>query len=198
MAELTHIEDGRAAVFKREGTYQARIRVDGKYVYRSLKTGDLEQAKKTAQKLLHKFEFSAENGIPISAKKFSVVIEDYVQFRERENEQGHTSDGMLRQIKRVVRFWHAYAGDKLISAIGDKELRDYVQWRRDYYTQRPNEAKKRNVKANPTRQDAAVRSNDWQGNHRVGQRARISGQVAPPNLHLHTEEEARKASLRER
>ena len=56
----------------------------------------------------------------------------------------------MRQIERVVRFWHAYAGNKLISAIGDKELRDYVQWRRDYYTARPNEAKKRNVKVNPT------------------------------------------------
>lgn len=150
MSELTHIEDGRAAVFKREGTYHARIRVDGKYVYRSLKTGDLEQAKKAAQKLVHKFEFSAENGIPISAKKFSDVIDEYVEYRERENEHGRTSDGMLRQIQRVVRFWHAYAGDKLISAIGDKELRDYIQWRRDYYTRRPNEAAKRNVKPNPT------------------------------------------------
>lgn len=149
MEELAHIEDG-LAVLKRGGTYHARVRIDGKYVYRSLKTGDLEQAKKAAQKLLHKFEFSAENGIPISAKKFSDVIDEYVKFRERENEHGRTSDGMLRQIKRVVRFWHAYVGDKLISAIGDKELRDYIQWRRDYYTRRPNEAKKRNVKPNPT------------------------------------------------
>jgi len=49
-----------------------------------------------------------------------------------------------------VRFWQAYAGSKAITAIGDKELRDYVQWRGDDYTQRPNEAKKRNVKVNPT------------------------------------------------
>ena len=67
-----------------------------------------------------------------------------------ENRHGRTSDGMLRQIKRVTRFWKAYAGDKLITSIGDKELRDYVQWRRDYYTQRPTEAKKRNVKIDPT------------------------------------------------
>ena len=38
MEDLTRIDDN-AVVFKREGTYQARIRVDGKYVYRSLKTG---------------------------------------------------------------------------------------------------------------------------------------------------------------
>jgi integrase len=150
MADLTQIDGGNAAVYKREGTYYARIRVDGKYVHRTLKTGDLATAVKAAQKLVHQFEFSVANGIPVSAKKFSDVIDEYVEYRQRENEHGRTSDGMLRQIERVVRFWHAYAGRKLISAIGDKELRDYVQWRRDYYTQRPNEAKKRNVRPNPT------------------------------------------------
>lgn len=149
MEDLTQIDDN-AVVFKREGTYQARIRVDGKYVYRSLKTGDLALAIKAAQKLVFEFEFSARHGIPISAKTFGDVIDEYVKYREAENRQGRTSDGMLRQIKRVVRFWQSYAGSKLITAIGDKELRDYVQWRRDYYTQRPNEAKKRNVKVAPT------------------------------------------------
>ena len=68
MAELTHIEDGKAAVYKREGTFYARIRIDGKYVHRTLKTGDLAVAIKAAQKLVHKFEFSVEHGIPIDAK----------------------------------------------------------------------------------------------------------------------------------
>ncbi len=149
MEDLTRIDDN-SVVFKREGTYQARIRVDGKYVYRSLKTGDLAAAIKAAEKLVYKFEFNAQHGIPNSAKTFGDVIDEYVKYRETENLQSRTSDGMLRQIKRVVRFWQAYAGDKLITTIGDKELRDYVQWRRDYYTQRPNEATKRNVKVNPT------------------------------------------------
>ena len=119
MEELTRIDDN-AVVFKREGTYQARIRVDGKYVYRSLKTGDLAVAIKAAQKLAHKFEFSAELGVPIQSKLFASVIDEYVTYRETENLQGRTSDGMLRQIKRVVRFWRAYAGKKLITAIGDR------------------------------------------------------------------------------
>ena len=53
MAGLTQIEDGKAAVYKREGTYYARIRVDGKYVHRTLKTGDLSAAIKAMQKLVH-------------------------------------------------------------------------------------------------------------------------------------------------
>ena len=39
MEDLTRIDDN-SVVFKREGIYQARIRVDGKYVYRSLKICD--------------------------------------------------------------------------------------------------------------------------------------------------------------
>ena len=39
----------------------------------------------------------------------------------------------LRQIRRVVKFWKAYAGHKPVQAIGDVELRGYVEWRRDYY-----------------------------------------------------------------
>jgi integrase len=38
-----------------------------------------------------------------------------------------------RQIKRVVKFWCAYAGDKPVTSINDAVLRDYVDWRRDYY-----------------------------------------------------------------
>ncbi|MDP1732332.1 MAG: hypothetical protein Q8L54_14395 [Devosia sp.] len=124
MEELTHIEDG-LAVLKRGGTYHARVKIDGKYVYRTLKTGDFELAKKAAQKLLHKFEFSAEHGIPINPKTFGDVIDDYVAFREAENRHKRTSDGMLRQIKRVTRFWKAFAGERLVTMVGDKELRDY-------------------------------------------------------------------------
>lgn len=149
MQDLTQIDDN-AVVFKREGTYQARIRADGKYVYRSLKTGDLAAAIKAAQKLVYEFEFNAKHGIPNSAKTFDAVIDEYVRFRRIECQQGRTSKNMLRQIERVVRFWREFAGKRLITDINDAELSDYVQWRRDYYTQRPNEAKRRNVKINPT------------------------------------------------
>ena len=149
MAELTHIDEG-LAVIKREGTYHARIRVDGKYVTRSLKTGDLSVAIKAAQKLKFKFDYNAELGIPNDTKTLNTVIDEYLTYRRKENEQGRTTDGMLRQIERIVRFWRAFAGDKAITAISDAQLRDYVQWRRDYYTRRPSEAKKRNVKVNPT------------------------------------------------
>lgn len=150
MAGLTHLEDGKVAVFKREGTYHARIRVDGKYVWRTLKTGDHATALRAAQKLAHKFEFSTELGLPISERKFVDVIDEYVDYRQRENRHGRTSDGMLRQIERVARFWRAYAGKRLIAEIDDKVLRDCVGWRRDYYTRRRPEDLHPNVKRDPT------------------------------------------------
>lgn len=60
---------------------------------------------------------------------------------------------MLRQIKRAVKFWREYAGSKPIHTVGDPELRDYVEWRRDYYTVRYVSAGKplpQNAKLHPT------------------------------------------------
>jgi integrase len=44
---------------------------------------------------------------------------------------------MLRQVKRVSKFWREYAGSKPIQVIGDQDLKQFVSWRRDYYATRP-------------------------------------------------------------
>jgi integrase len=41
---------------------------------------------------------------------------------------------MLRQIIRVAKFWREYAGAMPIEAIDDKVMRDFIAWRRDYYS----------------------------------------------------------------
>lgn len=55
---------------------------------------------------------------------------------------------MLRQIKRVVKFWREFSGTKSIENVGDKELKDYVDWRRDYYSRQKKLP--RNAKLVPT------------------------------------------------
>jgi integrase len=92
-------------------------------------------------------EFKAAHGIPIDAKPFADVVKEYVALRKKEHEQGHTSAHSMRQIERVSHFWEAYAGTKLITSIGNNELRDYVTWRRDYYTTHPT--KHHNAKKHP-------------------------------------------------
>jgi transposase len=42
--------------------------------------------------------------------------------------------GMLRQIIRVSKFWRQYAGHLAVEAIDDKVMREFIPWRRDYYS----------------------------------------------------------------
>jgi integrase len=103
------LEDGRLTLFKRSGTFYARIRISpGKYAWRSLKTSDEANAIRAGRRLLFQMEHRADAGLPPKSKTFSAVIDDYVRFRERDHHQGRTSAGMLRQIIRVVKFWREY------------------------------------------------------------------------------------------
>ena len=59
-------------------------------------------------------------------------------------DQQQTSDYMLRQIVRVSKFWHEYCGKKPVDKIDNALLRDYVDWRRDYYHRMPVEQRPKN------------------------------------------------------
>jgi hypothetical protein len=41
---------------------------------------------------------------------------------------------MLRQVVRVSKFWREYAGELAVEAIDDKVMREFIPWRRDYYS----------------------------------------------------------------
>jgi integrase len=135
MNDALYLEDGKLVVYMREQTYYARIRVGSKrYIWRSLKTRDKSAARKAATKLFYNLEFKQEQGLPIKSMTVNAVIDEYVAMREKQHKQGRTSAAMLRQVKRVVKFWRVYMGSKAIDSVGDKELREYVQWRKDYYS----------------------------------------------------------------
>jgi hypothetical protein len=81
------LEDDDVCVFDRNGVYQARIRQgNGRYIWRSLKTADEQQAISAALRLHHSLEFRKQNGLPLSSRKFEQVISEYVAFRERIDE----------------------------------------------------------------------------------------------------------------
>jgi integrase len=135
MEGARYLEDGRLTVFKRSGTFYARIRISPvKYIWRSLKTTDVETAIRAGRKLFYNLEERTELGLPPKSKLFSAVIDDYVRYRERDHGHGRTSAGMLRQIVRVAKFWREYAGAMPVEAIDDKVMRDFIPWRRDYYS----------------------------------------------------------------
>jgi len=137
------MEGGKLVLRLRGDKFQARVSLgSGKYIWRSLKTDRLDVAKPLALKFLHEIEFRQEHGLSIFKRTFGDVIKEYVALRQkqhdrvgiRQTEQNYTSTAMLRQIKRVSKFWLEYAGNMPVTSINDSVLRNYVDWRRDYYT----------------------------------------------------------------
>ena len=132
MEGARYLEDGKLTIFKRSGVFYARIRLPSqKYFFRSLKTSNEETAIRAGRKLLYQIEERVEIGLPLKSKLFSSVIDDYVAFRERDHAHGKTSEGMLRQIVRVSKFWRKYAGAMAVEAINDKVMGGFIPWRRD-------------------------------------------------------------------
>ena len=82
--------------------------------------------------LFYNLEEQTENGLPLKTKTFGAVIADYIKFREKDHKQGRTQAGMLRQVKRVLKFWREYAGKKAIESIGRQGAAGLRAWRKDY------------------------------------------------------------------
>src|SRR5882762_4024807 len=137
MEGARYLEDGRLTIFKRSGVFYARIRLSasGRYIWRSLKTTNEQTAIRLGRRLLFQIEQRADQGLPPKSKLFAAVIDDYIRFRERDHAHGKTSAGMLKQIIRVSKFWREYAGAMPVEMIDDKVMRDFIPWRRDYYSQ---------------------------------------------------------------
>ena len=80
-----YLEDGKLTIFKRSGTYYARIRTSAsdKYIVRSLKTTNEATAIQLGRRLPFQIEQRDEQGLPPKSKKFQKVIDDYIRYRER-------------------------------------------------------------------------------------------------------------------
>lgn len=152
------LEDGKLVLFRRNGIWQARVRVGvNRYLYRSLRTSDEAKATPAGRKLFYQTEVKLAEGLPVHNRTVNSVIDEYVAMRERDNAIGknakrassieHTKDGNLRQIKRVSKFWREYAGAKPVEALDDKLLKAYIPWRKAYYHNKAELPK--NARLNP-------------------------------------------------
>jgi hypothetical protein len=73
---------------------------------------------------------------------------------KRDSSIKHTSETMLRQIKRVSKFWREYDGAKAIEAIDDKVMRGFISWRKTYYHGKEDIPSQRQARSDG--QDAAL------------------------------------------
>lgn len=155
------LHDGEVLLFERNGIYQVRLyKGNRRYIYKSLKTRDLEKARYLANKEYFESEFKKAQGLPLQKKMFADVVDEYYRIREAQHKRGtynqrnksnqeQTSPHMLRQIKRVMQFWKEYGNNKDVAEIDNRWLRAYVEWRRDYYLRMPEAERPRNHKLNP-------------------------------------------------
>jgi len=156
------LEDGKLLLFVRNAIFQARVYIgNGKYIHRSLKTSNKGEARKKALRLLHETEYKQSAGLPIKQLTMSQLIDEYVAVRQKQYDQSLLSKQkitssnesisvhMLRQIKRVVKFWREYCGTTALAKIDNAVLQGYIPWRKDYYHRMPKESIPRNAKPNP-------------------------------------------------
>lgn len=160
------MEDGKVLVSVRNGIFQARVyKGDRAYLYRSLKTKDLDEARKRATALWHDVRVFKQQGIPLSQVTMAKLIDEYVALRQKQydqsqlgkttatkntNDKNSTSIYMLRQIKRVVEFWRKYCGTMAVDKVDNDTLRNYIIWRKEYYHKLPKDQLPKNAKLNPT------------------------------------------------
>ena len=155
------LEDGKVLLYTRNGIFQARVyRGDRHYISRSLKTRKLEDARRLARRFFYEIEIKRDEGLPLQTRTFATVINEYTMLREREYERGKmskindstqevTSIYMLRQIKRVSKFWLAYCGNKEVDKVDNTVLKDYIHWRKEYYHKLPESIRPKNYSINP-------------------------------------------------
>lgn len=166
--------DGKVQLQLRNSIFYARIyKGEGTrgYVWKSTRTREIEVARQKAMQFAAEIEYKKQNNIPLVSPKFSRVLNEYVAMREAQYQRGNyvkgkrkaagqqTGEHNLRQIKRKARFWNEYMGDTQVHNITNALLRDYVDWRRDYYHRMPAEQRPQNCSLNPadkTLQDETV------------------------------------------
>ena len=149
MEGARYLEDGKLTVFRRAGIYYARIRISPSAIYLAV-AEDFQRADRCRPRpsVAVPIRTESRQGLPPKSKLFAAVIDDYIRYRERDHRHGGTSAGMLRQIIRVSKFWREYAGELAVEAIDDKVMREFIPWRRDYYSNFKKLPK--NAKLHPT------------------------------------------------
>jgi integrase len=155
------LEGGKLLLYTRDGIFQARVyRGNRRYLYRSLKTTNLKEARKLAVRFLHETEYKQQQGMALQQKTFAAVIAEYVAMRQQQYEQSlltpattsrkdQTSIHMLRQIKRVAKFWDEYCGKMAVERIDNGVMQQYVSWRKNFYHRMPANALPKNARLNP-------------------------------------------------
>lgn len=133
MAEVRYeFEEGKLQVFTRPGSrfWQARIRIDGAYQFKSLKTTDEHKAIVSAKEWYQEQTWARKHGLPTKVRYMKDLIIDFQKHYEDRKKSGITSKHMAylykHQSGNVI---NDYFGDKQVHAIKDQHIAEYIEWR---------------------------------------------------------------------
>jgi integrase len=132
---LAEVVPGKAIIFVREGIWQARIYTgDRRYLWRSLKTRDKQDAIAKCHMLYQETLFKQKHGLPVVSRTLEQTVDAFeVWYINKQN----SSSDMKRQVQRVMWYIKSWAPNKGINTIRDAEMEAYVEWRRVNFIRKP-------------------------------------------------------------
>lgn len=128
----------RYTVFKRydNGTYAMRFSLQGhKQIRIGLRTRDLAEAHRLAERKYMEAEIRAQEGLLLGVASFDKIAQEYLDDLEKDAVKDPSKLKGYRYAKGVVeRYLIPYFGRRNITAIRYKDLVEYIDWRRVYWT----------------------------------------------------------------
>ena len=138
--ETRYFNEGCVAIYKRDDgsdIWQYRLRVPGvanRYLRRSSKTTDFNEAKKIAVKDWQKLCFRNEEGLAVFSKTFGEVAQNVLEEQEERVKRGIITDGHWSYRRTVIkRYLIPYFGTMQVNTIPQSRVEDYWKWRMDYW-----------------------------------------------------------------
>lgn len=134
--EAVELFDGEVKIFRTNASgdvWQCRIRVseEGKYFRKSLRTKNLEDAKKEAKKQYHEIHGKLMLGQPIFDRKYKELVDEYLEHELKSVEYGEKSHGRYVTIRSQMKHFLNFVGPAMtVAAVSNESFKGYLQYRR--------------------------------------------------------------------
>lgn len=136
--DSVHILEGKAILYKREGTpaWQVRYRVDGKKLRNTTNEIDLDKAKERAVEIVMNAWFREKNQLPVVSKRFKAVADLAIKRMKEANEAGHGKASYQSYILALQNYHIPYLGKYLITNLDYATLERFSKWRENKLNRR--------------------------------------------------------------
>lgn len=139
-ADSVHILEGKATLYKREGSplWQVRYRANNKKCRASTQEVDLDKAKKAAVDLVTNAWFRVQNNLPIVNKRFKAVAEQAIK-RMDDLPDGVRGKATFRSYTLALKnYFIPYMGAYNIDKVDQALLEKFANWRHEKMKHAPS------------------------------------------------------------